>query len=126
MTIYSDLAAVATELLTVGADTFGQAISIVRPAVSVEPANPWEKPTFGADVTTALKAAAFGVTPQRLQFDALIESGDLVVIAAPYASEPALTDFVLVNSQQHRIVSIAPIPADKTNLCAWELIVRRM
>lgn len=126
VSIYEELAADVAELLTIGDETFGQAITLKRPAVSVEPANPWEKPTFGSDTTYTLKAAAEGVTPARLYGQDLIEAGDLVVTIAPFDTEPEMTDLIVINSEEFRIVSIEPIPADKTNLVAWEVIARKM
>lgn len=133
--IYSEMAAVVTELLTADADNFGQNISLVRPGAATPGAYPSAKPTYGPDTTYTLKAVADGVDDARLSNnimagrdgaqDDLIRIGDLEITAAPFDVAPEKTDYILVSGIHYKIVKIEAIPADRTNLVAWSIFARK-
>lgn len=117
MTLYTDLQALAGNLLT-EFDQGGLALGVYTPGGG--PAHDPGEPTYPE---TAFKGTAKGVTAEHLS-DTNIQATDLIVTMPGDTGTPKLTDRVKIGGLYHTIVKIKRLPAAGT-VVAWQLFVRK-
>lgn len=116
MTFYSDMQAVATELL----EEFKQgAVYYVAPGARTGDA--WN-PTEAAGVETLVSAVANGVKPQYVD-GTTVQTNDIQLIINADAVTPDIDGRIKVDGFIHRIVRIDPLPAAGT-VCAYRVFAR--
>jgi len=116
MSFYSDMQAVATDLL----GEFSQG-TVYYVAPGTKTGDAWNT-TEAAGAETLISAVASGVKPQYVN-STTIHATDLQMIINSDQITPDMAGRMRIDTKLHQIVSIEPLPAAGT-ACAYRVIVR--
>lgn len=116
MSFYSDMQAVATDLL----GEFSQG-TVYYVAPGTKTGDAWN-PTEAAGTETLIDAVISGVNP-RYADGTTIHKTDLVAVIGSESITPEMAGRIKVDGRLHQIVMIEPLPAAGT-ACAYRVFIR--
>lgn len=87
------------------AQKFGTPVTIVRVAQTA-PANPWE-PSAQTEATNATHAILLSYEDHVVNGTSIL-AGDVKAMTPATVTEPAVGDYVIVNGERYRVVSVQP------------------
>lgn len=116
MSFYSDMQAVATDLL----EEFRQG-TVYYVASGAKTGDDWN-PTEAAGTETLIYATISGAKPQYID-GTYVHTNDLVVIFNADAVTPSIDGRIKIDGTIHRIIRLDPLPASGT-VCAYRATVR--